>query len=430
MSSTRLKNRRTSGASAAMVTTMAVLTFTIASAGSAQDAADTPSLVVGATYTGDLRRNTTGGLETGTAYSQMLKLGADWSNDTLFDEASISASASVMYMSGDGISADYVGDLQGLNNIESDTGWRLYEVWTEFAFGGNSHTTVRAGVLDLNAEFDAPETLGLFVAPPHGIGTDFSQSGSAGPSIWPVTGLGVRAAGGWENGLVWRLGVYDGAPGGPDGDDFSHIHVSSDEGSLTVGELAYSSERVNKMSLGAWSYSAEFERVDAAMVPDAAPESGNRGFYALIDVPLGNLGDTQFDGALRMGTANADFNTVDRYVGAAFTAAGLWPARPDDTFGIAVAYARLGNPYRAAQAFAGADTTSAEVSYELVYSTTLTDWLAIKPGVQFVQNPGADPSLRNSWVAGLRFEIIQEYSWQLSARHGKNSDGSYARSKP
>ncbi len=224
MSSINLKGRRTRGASAAS----AVLAFmAMAPIGFAQDAADAPALVIGATYTGDLRRNTTGGLETGTAYSQMLKLGADWSNDTLFQEASLSASASVMYMSGDGISADYVGDLQGLNNIESDTGWRLYEVWTEFAFGGSSNTTVRAGVLDLNAEFDAPETLGLFVAPPHGIGTDFSQSGSAGPSIWPVTGLGVRAAGGWENGLDWRLGVYDGAPGGPDGDDFSHIHVSS-----------------------------------------------------------------------------------------------------------------------------------------------------------------------------------------------------------
>ncbi len=82
------------------------------------------------------------------------------------------------------------------------------------------------------------------------------------------------------------------------------------------------------------------------------------------------------------------------------------------------------------QAFAGANTTSAEISYELVYSTTLTDWLAIKPGVQFVQNPGADPSVRDSWVVGLRFEIVQEHSWQLSARHGTQPDGSYARSKP
>ena len=105
-------------------------------------------------------------------------------------------------------------------------------MWTEFAFGGNTHTTLRAGVLDLNAEFDAPETLGLFVGSPHGIGTEFSQTGSAGPSVWPVTGLGIRAAGAWENGLSWRFGVYDGAPGSADGTGFSDLHVSSDEGAL------------------------------------------------------------------------------------------------------------------------------------------------------------------------------------------------------
>jgi porin len=431
MSSVMSRNRRLASASTMMIVLALVV---IARPGSAQDAADTPSLAnpaltIGASYSGDYRRNTTGGLETGNAYSQMLKLGADWHNDTLFDEASFTVSASVLYLSGDDISGTYVGDLQGLNNIEADTGWVLNEIWTEFAFGG-SQTTVRAGVLDLNADFDAAETTGLFVGPPHGIGTDFAQTGNAGPSIFPLTGLGVRAAGGWDNGLAWRFGIYDGAPGGPDGDDFSHIHVSSEEGALTVGELAYSSDRVNKISLGAWSYSAEFERIDASMVPDSESESGNRGFYALIDVPLGSVGDAQLDGALRMGTANADFNPVDRYVGAAITLGNFLPNRPDDAFGIAIACARLGDPWRAAQAFAGADTTSTEISYELAYSAGLTDWLAIKPGVQFVQNPGADPSLDDAWVVGLRFEIVQEHSWQLSARHGKKADESYARSKP
>ena len=390
---------------------------------------DCPGFALGATYSGDLRRNTTGGMKTGTAYDQMLTLGAAWRNDTLFSEASISANVAVMYMGGHGISGEYVGDLQGLNNIEADEGWILYEMWTEFAFG-NSQTTVRAGVLDLNAEFDAPETLGLFVGPPHGIGTEFSQTGSAGPSIWPVTGLGVRASGGWENGLVWRLGVYDGAPGGPHGDEFSHIHVSSDEGSLTIGELAYSSERVNKISLGAWSYSAKFERVDAALVPDVEPQSGNRGFYALIDVPVGSAGDTQFDAALRLGTASDEFNPVENYVGVAFTAAGFWASRPDDALGFAIAYAHLGDPYREAQAFDGVDTKSSEISYEFAYSTNLTPWLALKPGVQFVQNPGADPSVDNSWIIGLRFEIVGDHSWQVSARHGQKGDDSYARSKP
>ena len=303
------------------------------------------------------------------------------------------------------------------------------KLWTEFAFG-DSQTTVRAGVLDLNAEFDAPETLGLFVGPPH----RHRHRVLADRQRRPVDLAGHRPRrsrlGRLGNGLVWRLGVYDGAPGGPHGDEFSHIHVSSDEGSLTIGELAYSSERVNKISLGAWSYSAKFERVDAALVPDAEPQTGNRGFYALIDVPVGSAGDTQFDAALRLGTASDEFNPVENYVGAAFTAAGFWSSRPDDAMGLAIAYAHLGDPYREAQAFDGADTTSSEISYEFAYSTNLTPWLALKPGVQFVQNPGADPSVDNAWIIGLRFEIVGDHSWQVSARHGQKSDDSYARSKP
>jgi len=390
---------------------------------------DCPGFALSANYAGDVRNNMTGGIKTGTAYSQLLTLGLDWSSDSLFSDARVTGSASVIYMGGDAISGDYVGDLQGINNIEADAAWRLYEVWTEFAFGGNT-TTLRAGVLDLNAEFDAPETLGLFVGSPHGIGTELSQTGSAGPSVWPITGLGIRAAGAWENGLSWRLGVYDGAPGSADGTGFSDLHVSSDEGALVIGELAYSSDRFNKISFGAWSYSAKFDRIDADLMANPLPQSGNQGFYALIDMSLGEIGDTALDGALRVGNAKAQFNPVDHYVGAALTASNFWAGRPDDALGFAVAYAHMGDEYRATQAFAGASTTSAEVAYELVYSTNLTDWLAIKPGVQFVQHPGADASIENAWILGLRFEIVREHSWRLSARRGDEADDSYARSTP
>ena len=306
--------------------------------------ADCPGVALYGSYSGDLRRNTTGGLATGSAYSQALALGADWSKDG--DLVRLSGSASVLYMGGEGISSAYVGDLQGINNIEGDAGWYLYEVWAQFDFGESTHTTLRAGVLDLNAEFDTPETMGLFVGSPHGIGTDLSQSGSAGPSVWPVTGLGLRAAGATGRGLIWRLGVYDGAPGTHDGRGFSSLNVSSDEGVIAIGELVYCSEHVNKISLGAWGYSASFERIDAALDPDAQPADGNHGFYSLIDLPLGRVGDAEFDGALRLGTASEDFNAVDRYVGAAFTASNLWSSRPGDALGFAVAYARLGAPYR------------------------------------------------------------------------------------
>ena len=48
--------------------------------------ADT-GLSVSVGYTGDLRRNTTGGLAVGTAYSDLLDLGATWTSDKLFSDA-------------------------------------------------------------------------------------------------------------------------------------------------------------------------------------------------------------------------------------------------------------------------------------------------------------------------------------------------------
>src|SRR3954465_4904819 len=88
-----------------------------------EDAAN--ALNFSAAYSGDLRRNTTGGLAVGTAYSDELDLGAGWSSDRLLPGTLITSSIAVMYVGGDDISTTLVGDLQGLNNLEAPDGWRL-----------------------------------------------------------------------------------------------------------------------------------------------------------------------------------------------------------------------------------------------------------------------------------------------------------------
>src|SRR5688572_31214952 len=144
-----------------------------------------------------------------------------------------------MYTGGDGISAELVGDLQGLNGIEATPGWKLYESWVELGFG-ERFGSLRAGVLDLNAEFDTPVTQGLFTGSPFGIGTELSQTGLRGPVVWPVTGLGLRAAGDLGENFHWRAGAYDGAPG-TDDDGFASFELSSTEGALLIGEVEYAS---------------------------------------------------------------------------------------------------------------------------------------------------------------------------------------------
>jgi porin len=202
--------------------------------------------------------------------------------------------------------------------------------------------------------------------------------------------------------------------------------VARGEGSLLIGEMEYASDRVNKISLGLWSYTADFDRLDADQTTGPPSEHGNRGAYALVDLPLAQFASARLDGSLRVGVADARFNAVDQYAGATLVLSHPFEGRPDDALGFAVAYGRTGDVYRAVQDFAGIPAASGETSYELTYRSAFTDWLALAPAVQFVHNPGADLALRDAWVVGLRFELFHEKSWPMVAQRGGKPDPSVA----
>lgn len=406
---------------------MALLAASVAAAPARAQDEEGPSFSLSASYSGDVRRNTTGGLEVGTAYADSVDLGLIWVNDGLFSNARMTTNLSIMYLGGGDITGEYLGDLQGVNNLEANNGWKLYESWVEFGFGQSSNT-LRAGVLDLNAEFDTPVTQGIFTASPFGIGTEFSQTGARGPVCWPTTGLGIRAAGNVNDKVLWRFGAYDGAPG-TDDDQFTSTRVTGDEGALLIGELEYSSERIHKAALGAWVYTTGFERLDAPLTGGSGEQHGNTGFYAHFDARMGSMGHVDFDGSLRAGVAEARFNAVDQLLSAAVTATHIFDSRPGDALGLGVAWAHLGDDYRALRSFDGQPATAAETTFELVYRAELTPWLSLLPNVQFVNSPGADPMVGDSWVAGLRFEISRDRTWQLQAHSTSQKDDSYARTE-
>ena len=102
-----------------------------------------PALSLSAAYTGDLRRNTSGGMSVGTAYSDAVDLGLSWTTDGLFSGARVTGNVAVMHLGGEGISGEYVGDYQGINNIESPPGWYLYESWVELSFGEEADQLAR-----------------------------------------------------------------------------------------------------------------------------------------------------------------------------------------------------------------------------------------------------------------------------------------------
>lgn len=322
------------------------------------------------------------------------------------------------------------GDAQGVSNIEAPDALRLYEAWIEKEFAGPG-LSLLGGLYDLNAEFDVIETGGVLLNSSFGIGPDFSQSGLAGPSIFPVTSLAVRAAWRPRPDLHLRTAVLDAVPGDPDDPAATHIRLSSREGALLTAEVAWypgggraaeaapgsagrragrSSGRPDgsaKVAIGAWSYTGSFPQV----ADDGRERRPRPGLYALAEVPL--LRETDPAQGLsafgRIGLADPRVHRFGAYTGAGAAYTGLLPGRDGDTAGLGVAVARNGGPFRRARAAEGLPVTRAETVVELTYRWEEDGW-AVQPDLQWVNDPDTRPDLEDAWLLGLRVEVGARFS--------------------
>ncbi|MEX6634801.1 carbohydrate porin, partial [Hyphococcus lacteus] len=174
-----------------------------------------PALAFELDYTSDLWGNASGGSQTGVRYLNNVDATLAVDLDTLGVIPNTTVFVYGLYNNGEAFSGDLVGDAQVVSNIEAPVeAVRLYEAWIEHEFL-NGLASLKAGLYDVNSEFDALETSSLFINSAHGIGTDIGQTGENGPSIFPITSLGVRGAFQVSEQWTVRAAILDATPGNP-----------------------------------------------------------------------------------------------------------------------------------------------------------------------------------------------------------------------
>lgn len=349
-------------------------------------------LKFGGTYTSDSFANVRGGLKTGFSQMGMLELTAE-AQGSAFGIDGLQAFASTQYVHGRSLSGKLVGDAQVSSNIDAPDGIRLFEAWLSVPLGRTGY--VKAGLIDLNGEFDVQDVGALFLNSSHGIGPDFSQSGLNGPSIFPTTSAAV-VVGVAKGRLSLRGGLFDAVAGDPDRPRRTVVRFPGDTGLLTVAEAEYRLSEQAEIQVGAWSYTSKFDTL-----PDVEGRverrRGNGGAYALVETRLGSIGDAPVDGWVRAGTAERLFNPISLYFGG-----GIAVGPEDGRFGLAVAHARLGSSAR--HSF-DERPERAETIVEITYARAIGDRLIVQPDIQYVINPGFERGLKNSLAAGVRLQL-------------------------
>ena len=139
----------------------------------------------------------------------------------------------------------------------------------------------------------------------------------------------------------------------------------------------------------------------------------------MLDQQVWRLADDPAKGVglfARIAAAPSDRNLIDFYADGGVNVSGMIASRPDDAFGVAIAYARIGRAAvgldqdRVALDPANFAVRSSEFLLEATYSAQVVAGWTLQPNVQYVIRPNggaADPTrpLRNATIVGLRTSL-------------------------
>ncbi len=416
-----------------LLTTLAAavagISVACAKAADTHDVIDAPERSVSKTtltYDGATISNLDGGLARTSTYVGNLHLrsmldlqpGLGWTDTIAFVDA--------LWIHG-GQPDRFVGDALGVNNLSAPAGGQIEELWVEHEFRP-SGISVLAGLYDLNSEFYRVQSGGLFLNSSFGIGPEFAQSGVEGPSIFPRTSLGLRLAYKPSANVVLRAAVLDGTPlirsdeslgAFRRGDGLLYVAElallgrpgtrMANDARTRIGRNAMLAPYQGKLALGAWHYSTRLARLDPAT--PMSVQRGASGFYLIGDRVIAHgLVDPERTLSVfaQLGSGDPGVARFGKYVGTGLVVSSPLRGRSADEFGIALAIARNGAPYRRLQA-ADLSLTHTESTVELTYLAQITPWFALQPDLQYVIHPGTDRNVPNALVFSLRFELSTDF---------------------
>ncbi len=362
-----------------------------------------PDLTFAARETADIWRNVSGGQSVGWTELNKLQISASWKATALGDP-DLRIHGQIFRTNGERLTSR-VGDLQTVSNIEAISATRLFEAWAEQGFGeaGKGRVSVRAGLIDLNSQFDSIDPAALFEDSSHGIAPDLSKSGRNGPSIFPVTSAAVTLT--WTPTEIWtvRGGLFDGVPGDPNSPHaFAAVRLSAADGALGIVQADRKLGEDGQLSLGAWRYNRGVPALDGRGVRT------DSGVYGFVEGPV--PGEAGWSGWVRAGRADPGAQVVAGYFGTGVARKGPFAGRPDDRVGIALSMAILSPTARRLQGLHRAETT-----IEATYQFKVVNRMTLQPDIQYVIHPSSGPGIKNALVIGLRMVITPGYPWRGSA---------------
>lgn len=394
------------------------------------------------TYIGETLGNPTGGAKQGTVYEDRINFAIDADLQKLFGLDGMAFHANIFRIDGGGLSRGSLFNLLDVSGIEALPSTRLYEMWFEKKWADDK-IALRAGQLAADSEFATSKYTDVFTNASLGWPGIFAfDMPSGGPSP-PLSAVGARFRADVTDNLTLATAVFDGNAAGPGPEDPQlqdryGLNFRVDDPPLIISEaqILWNSKKGDpgldgKLKLGGWRHLGEFhdQRLDTKGLSLAKPTTsgvpasfaGDYGLYAVFEQKVFRIksDDDRGIGVFgRVSYSPPDRNLIDLYADGGLEVVGLQDARPQDKFGVALAYVHISRRAQALdrdfQSLYGPawPVRTSETLFTAVYQYEVRGGLTLQPNVQYIRRPGGGAtnpvgampgvSLKDAVVLGMR----------------------------
>lgn len=383
-----------------------------------------------ADYVGEMGANLHGGYNNDKTarYSDQFGLGVALDLQKLWGWDNTQAKIQLTNRNGQNISNDRVGDPRAgtLSSSQEVYGRghmvRLTQLWIQHQF--------LDGKLDVKAGyFGEGEDFNTFPCEFQNLAFCGSQVGNWATNIWynwPVSQAALRVKYNISPEFYAQIGAYNQNPSQLEHGNGFKLSGSGTKGTVLPVELVWS-PKVNDLPgeyrVGYYKSTAPADDVKVNITTDGEDyrvRDSKHGYWFVVQQQL-----TSHNGDAARGlhiAANATFhdkatNIVDNYQSLMLVYKGPFDARPKDDIGIGAARIHVNDDVKKSAELINASIgvtdysdasysplRSTEYNYELNYGFHVTNWLTVRPNLQYIAHPGGVDKVDNALVAGLKIQ--------------------------
>lgn len=216
---------------------------------------------------------------------------------------------------------------------------------------------------------------------------------------WPVSQWAARLKYQFSPEVFSQIGVYEYNPENLKRSQGFNLSTSGADGVIVPIEMVWQPKIGMQGKTGEYRLGYYYSSADAVEIQNPNETSHKQGMWVVAKQQL--LQHTQdpqrgLTGFINLTVHDDKTNNIDTMQNIGLIYTGVLDMRPQDEIALGFARIHLNDDLNTGQ--------DEEYNTELYYGVHATNWLTIRPNLQYIRHVGADKNGENVWVGGIKFQ--------------------------